>query len=640
MPHTSAPVNAFYRADGPPQQLPSLMYHTEMLYPTASFILISPQEEMAFSTHTLRGHIHTPSRVFTTTSFCATTPIPVCGSTPKVTKSVSFLADKVSQNGEPEQMSMWSSILSTESNDSKIPKPEGEAGRPGRGGYNLEKALNWDADQFKKLREHCHQSINKYCDTSKSKTNQTPNALTSVESETMPISIRLDDHLIEMSRLMAFFPPHPDEDPTDSAVKSCSLQELHPVHTYPPTPQPASTVIHTRPLEPTSLGEDFTMALYKLLVALHRMREEEDECPNKVVLKETDHSSGLRDDVRELRYSYHDLLLRKHHVQMDAHSHESEMQSVIRQYHDKNAYLECDKVEALTSLERQHRNEVTAIQNWLALDFDEAQNAAHVEQDNVLAEKDALYQCEILVAREKQCADNEMELVRLAAEYGSKIASLNNQIRQATLVGKRPAVTCPNILGFSPIPDVRSESLADEEPQTSTSGNAGCPLTSPLADVLIEHAMVGMLAEALVKALQVQQTPSPCGPRSRRKITDPPVEYFTNAQHRENKANVWDLFKEVFHFTKDDEYMLHEGASCETISSFIGDMGPGLDLLALQWDMTTTHKRGTTGPDGPSTQSGVISHTNVINATGAGEKPILRSLVMALVRLCDKWEIV
>ncbi|KAG0698980.1 hypothetical protein DFH29DRAFT_1002367 [Suillus ampliporus] len=281
-----------------------------------------------------------------------------------------------------------------------------------------------------------------------------------------------------------FFSPHPDEDPTNSAVESYSLQELHPVHTYPPTPQPASTMIHTRPLEPTSLGEDFTMALYKPLVALRRMREEEDERPNKVVLKEMDHSSGLCDDVQ----------------------------------------------------------------------------------------KDALYQREILVAREKQWADNEMELTRLAAEYGSKIASLNNQIRQATLVGKRPAATCPNILGFSPIPDVRSESLADQEPQTSTSGN------------------VGMLAEALHKALQVQQTPSPRGPHSRRKIADPPVEYFTDAQHRENKVNVRDLFKEVFHFTKDDEYILHEGASRETISFFIGDMGPSPDPLALQWDMTTTHK--------------------------------------------------
>lgn len=149
MVHKSTPVPAFYQADGPPQPIPSLTYHTEILYPTPSFVLISPQEEISFSTHTLRGRFPTPSRVFSTTSFRVTSPIPSRAPTPKVTKSVSFLAD---QNGELEKMSMYSSILSTDSNGSKIPKPEGEAGRPGRGGYNLEKSLNWDADRFKKLK--------------------------------------------------------------------------------------------------------------------------------------------------------------------------------------------------------------------------------------------------------------------------------------------------------------------------------------------------------------------------------------------------------------------------------------------------------------------------------------------------------
>jgi hypothetical protein len=129
-------------------------------------------------------------------------------------------------------------------------------------------------------------------------------------------------------------------------------------------------------------------------------------------------------------------------------------------------------------------------------------------------------------------------------------------------------------------------------------------LTSILA-VPIEDATVGMLAEALAKALQCQQTTSPSRPRSRRKIPEPSVEYFTNDQHRENKvcdspfetallikhqANVRDLFKEAFHLVKDDEYMLHEGAAREAVSLFEGGIGPGPDPLALQWDMTTTHK--------------------------------------------------
>jgi hypothetical protein len=83
------------------------------------------------------------------------------------------------------------------------------------------------------------------------------------------------------------------------------------------------------------------------------------------------------------------------------------------------------------------------------------------------------------------------------------------------------------------------------------------------------------------------------------------VEYFTDDQHRENKvrdlpfetallikpqASVWDLFKETFHLMKDDEYMLYEGAACEAVLLFIGGIGPSPDPLALQWDMTATHK--------------------------------------------------
>jgi hypothetical protein len=33
-----------------------------------------------------------------------------------------------------------------------IPKPTGEAGRPGRGGYNLEEALDWDKALYRRLK--------------------------------------------------------------------------------------------------------------------------------------------------------------------------------------------------------------------------------------------------------------------------------------------------------------------------------------------------------------------------------------------------------------------------------------------------------------------------------------------------------
>lgn len=36
--------------------------------------------------------------------------------------------------------------------ENKIPKPHGDPGRPGRGGYNLDNALGWDAIETSKLK--------------------------------------------------------------------------------------------------------------------------------------------------------------------------------------------------------------------------------------------------------------------------------------------------------------------------------------------------------------------------------------------------------------------------------------------------------------------------------------------------------
>jgi hypothetical protein len=36
-----------------------------------------------------------------------------------------------------------------------IPKPEGEAGRPGRGGYNLEDKLGWERKRFLRVKARC-----------------------------------------------------------------------------------------------------------------------------------------------------------------------------------------------------------------------------------------------------------------------------------------------------------------------------------------------------------------------------------------------------------------------------------------------------------------------------------------------------
>ncbi|KAG1802903.1 uncharacterized protein HD556DRAFT_1437962 [Suillus plorans] len=582
---SSTSVIPFYESEGPPQALPLLTYHTEMFCPTLSFVLISPQEEMIFSTLPLRGLTLTPSRVFTTTSR-ATTPIRSRASTPKVTKLVSFSEGQFTQNSESEKVSAYSSLSSISSKDSKILKPEGEAGRPGCGGYNLEKALNWDVDCFKDLKEYIHRSIKKHCNIDKSKKLQAAAALQEVHREA-PDQIRRHN---QMSRLMSFFS---SDDPSPEVVESHPLNELRSpsTHTYPPPT--ANTTLATPAI---SSSEECVMELDNPWQSVRRMRDDDEQRPNKVFLKEIDQSSKLREDVHELHLSKHDLLLRKHHVQITSNVRESDMQSAIAQYQQQNQYLQRDNANALASLDQNHRKEVAELQNDMALGLHKAQTETRAEIEHLLAEKEARFDCEMCLAKDRFLADNEAELARLDAKYSSKINSLDSQLRHANtaspastpawrhFVGKKPMATCTKIIGFSPIPDSSSESDTDEEPQTES-----LPLTSLLGDVPIANATVSMLAEALAKVLQTPQMTSPRGPCSRHKPPKPPVESFTDTQRRDNKANVRELFRTAFHATKDEEYMLHVSASCEAILSFAHGMGPGPDPLAMQWDMATTH---------------------------------------------------
>lgn len=57
--------------------------------------------------------------------------------------SASYETDDVSLKDEPMERPV--SIP-------KIPKPQGEVGRPGRGGYNLRMALNWSPSEFNAVR--------------------------------------------------------------------------------------------------------------------------------------------------------------------------------------------------------------------------------------------------------------------------------------------------------------------------------------------------------------------------------------------------------------------------------------------------------------------------------------------------------
>ncbi|KAG1871688.1 hypothetical protein F4604DRAFT_1926080 [Suillus subluteus] len=53
------------------------------------------------------------------------------------------------------------------SEDSKIPKPASEPGRPGRGGYTLREALDWNPKAYMKFKKFMHKLIEDHLDTTK-----------------------------------------------------------------------------------------------------------------------------------------------------------------------------------------------------------------------------------------------------------------------------------------------------------------------------------------------------------------------------------------------------------------------------------------------------------------------------------------
>ncbi|KAI6038370.1 hypothetical protein EDC04DRAFT_3141533 [Pisolithus marmoratus] len=55
--------------------------------------------------------------------------------------------------------SSLSSLESKPGADNKIPKPSGEVGQPGCGGYNLEEQLGWGEDSFKCLKKFVNKAI-------------------------------------------------------------------------------------------------------------------------------------------------------------------------------------------------------------------------------------------------------------------------------------------------------------------------------------------------------------------------------------------------------------------------------------------------------------------------------------------------
>ncbi|KAI6017428.1 hypothetical protein EDC04DRAFT_2943374 [Pisolithus marmoratus] len=88
-----------------------------------------------------------------------------------------------SEHSESSPAPSESSLSSLESEpgaDDKIPKPSGEVGRPGHGGYNLEEQLGWGEDSFKRLKKFVNKAIKNHLDTTKCQSQQNHKALITV----------------------------------------------------------------------------------------------------------------------------------------------------------------------------------------------------------------------------------------------------------------------------------------------------------------------------------------------------------------------------------------------------------------------------------------------------------------------------
>jgi hypothetical protein len=147
----SKSVAAFFEPGAPPPPLPLLTSQTDLFYDTPCPSTIVAHEELVMKRQgkpllaTREGvqrmrktipHHHQAS--------------------PLIPKPLEVDVDGHEDVQEDDDLSSGvsdaQSKASDDSDEGKIPKPIGEPGRPGHGGYSLESAISWDALAFKKLK--------------------------------------------------------------------------------------------------------------------------------------------------------------------------------------------------------------------------------------------------------------------------------------------------------------------------------------------------------------------------------------------------------------------------------------------------------------------------------------------------------
>ena len=152
-------IAPFFEPGAPPPALPIPLAQTELETLAATPCKLLAQEEISHlhdtprpdmpsaPTVNVRRHIPVPSMmpVSRRSGNClkpvTKPPIPVRH------KSPSTSSESSSQQSDADLKDSDS-----DTDDEQIPKPTGKAGRPGRGGYNLEESLAWDPKEYTKLK--------------------------------------------------------------------------------------------------------------------------------------------------------------------------------------------------------------------------------------------------------------------------------------------------------------------------------------------------------------------------------------------------------------------------------------------------------------------------------------------------------
>ena len=147
-------ISPYFEPGAPPPTLPILIAQTEIGNAQTPGKLVAQEEigsgptvtRLPYPGHTTPSHfpLRSSTPKLKATSKFSSKP-------PNTSKSVSLGIESMTSDSES-SLSSLSDSDSDDDNNLLIPKPEGEVGRPGRGGYNLENTLAWEGKDYRKMK--------------------------------------------------------------------------------------------------------------------------------------------------------------------------------------------------------------------------------------------------------------------------------------------------------------------------------------------------------------------------------------------------------------------------------------------------------------------------------------------------------